>query len=106
MSPSAAATDTMRFMSTPLIADQISRHLGVAARDLKVEVLATTQSTNADLRARIAELSVPLLLATENQTAGRGRAGQAHALPPRAVQAQWSWHARQIHCQWRPAARN
>ena len=72
----------MRVMSTPLIADHITRHLGAAARDLKVEVLATTQSTNADLRARIAELTVPLLMATENQTAGRGRAGRSwHSTP-------------------------
>ena len=92
MSPSAAATDTMRFMSTPLIADQISRHLGVAARDLKVEVLATTQSTNADLRARIAELSVPLLLATENQTAGRGRAGRSwHSTPEDSLCFSLAW---------------
>ena len=76
-SPAAAATDTMRVMSTPLIADQITRHFGAAARGLKVEVLATTQSTNADLRARIAELTSPLLLVTENQTAGRGRAGRS-----------------------------
>ena len=92
MSPLAAATDTMRVMSTPLIADQISRHFGAAARDLKVEVLDTTQSTNADLRARIAELSVPLLLATENQTAGRGRAGRSwHAAPGDSLCFSLAW---------------
>jgi BirA family biotin operon repressor/biotin-[acetyl-CoA-carboxylase] ligase len=79
-------------MSTPLIADQISRHFGAAARDLKVEVLDTTQSTNADLRARIAELSVPLLLATENQTAGRGRAGRSwHAAPGDSLCFSLAW---------------
>jgi len=92
MSPLAAATDTMRVMSTPLIADHITRHLGAAARDLKVEVLDTTQSTNADLRARIAELSVPLLLATENQTAGRGRAGRSwHSMPGDSLCFSLAW---------------
>ena len=91
-SPSVAATDTMCAMSTPLIADQISRHLGAAARDLKVEVLATTQSTNADLRARIAELTAPLLLATENQTAGRGRAGRSwHSTPGDSLCFSLAW---------------
>ena len=72
----------MHVMRAPLIADHITRHFGAAARDLKVEVLATSQSTNADLRARIAELTSPLLLVTENQTAGRGRAGRSwHSAP-------------------------
>jgi BirA family biotin operon repressor/biotin-[acetyl-CoA-carboxylase] ligase len=82
----------MRVMSTPLIADHITRHLGAAARDLKVEVLATTQSTNADLRARIADLTVPLLLATENQTAGRGRAGRSwHSTPGDSLCFSLAW---------------
>ena len=82
----------MRVMSTPLIADQISRLFGAAARDLKVEVLATTQSTNADLRSRIAELSSPLLLVTENQTAGRGRAGRRwHSAPGDSLCFSLAW---------------
>lgn len=79
-SPAAAATDTMRVMSMPLNAQQITSHFGAPARGLTVEVLASTQSTNADLRARVATLTEPLLLTTENQTAGRGRSGR-------------SWHA-------------
>jgi BirA family transcriptional regulator, biotin operon repressor / biotin---[acetyl-CoA-carboxylase] ligase len=67
----------MRVMSTPLIADQITRQLGAAARGLQIEVRASTPSTNAELRARIPQLSAPMLLATENQTAGRGRAGRS-----------------------------
>ena len=82
----------MRVMSTPLIADHISRQFGAAASDLKVEVLATTQSTNADLRARIAELSSPLLLVTENQTAGRGRAGRSwHSAPGDSLCFSLAW---------------
>ena len=91
-SPAAAATDTMCVMSTPLIADQITHHFGAAARGLKVEVLATTQSTNADLRARIAELTSPLLLVTENQTEGRGRAGRSwHSAPGDSLCFSLAW---------------
>ena len=73
----AAATDTMRDMNSPLIAEHITRHFGAPARDLKVEVLTSTQSTNSDLRARVSSLTEPLLLTTENQTAGRGRSGRS-----------------------------
>ena len=91
-SPAAASTDTMRVMRTPLIADQISHHFGAAARDLTVEVLAATPSTNADLRERIAELTSPLLLVTENQTAGRGRAGRRwHSAPGDSLCFSLAW---------------
>jgi BirA family biotin operon repressor/biotin-[acetyl-CoA-carboxylase] ligase len=42
-----------------------------------VEVVEETGSTNADLLARAASLSEPLLLVARNQTAGRGRAGRS-----------------------------
>jgi BirA family biotin operon repressor/biotin-[acetyl-CoA-carboxylase] ligase len=42
-----------------------------------VEVVEETGSTNADLLARAACLSGPLLLVARNQTAGRGRAGRS-----------------------------
>jgi BirA family biotin operon repressor/biotin-[acetyl-CoA-carboxylase] ligase len=64
-------------MSVPLIAEQITSHIGSPARGLKVEVLASTQSTNSDLRARVSGLTEPLLLTTEHQTAGRGRSGRS-----------------------------
>ena len=41
-----------------------------------VEVVHETGSTNADLLARAASLTEPLLLVAEHQTAGRGRAGR------------------------------
>ena len=44
---------------------------------LAVEVVEQTGSTNADLLARAATLSGPLLLVARNQTAGRGRAGRS-----------------------------
>lgn len=48
-----------------------------AAQDIDIEVLEQTGSTNADLLARVATLSRPLLLAARHQTAGRGRAGRS-----------------------------
>lgn len=42
-----------------------------------VEVVPETGSTNADLLARAAQLTEPLLLVAEHQTAGRGRAGRS-----------------------------
>jgi BirA family biotin operon repressor/biotin-[acetyl-CoA-carboxylase] ligase len=42
-----------------------------------VEVVEETGSTNADLLARAATLSAPVLLVARNQTAGRGRAGRS-----------------------------
>jgi BirA family biotin operon repressor/biotin-[acetyl-CoA-carboxylase] ligase len=47
-----------------------------------VEVVAQTGSTNADLLARAAELTAPVLLVAEHQTAGRGRAGRSWLSEP------------------------
>jgi BirA family biotin operon repressor/biotin-[acetyl-CoA-carboxylase] ligase len=44
---------------------------------LAVEVVEETGSTNADLLARAATLTGPLLLVARNQIAGRGRAGRS-----------------------------
>lgn len=49
-----------------------------------VEVVHETGSTNADLLARAASLTEPLLLVAENQTAGRGRAGRSWLSSPEA----------------------
>jgi BirA family biotin operon repressor/biotin-[acetyl-CoA-carboxylase] ligase len=57
--------------------------LSAAARaGLRVEVVAETGSTNADLLARAATLAGPLLLVAEHQTAGRGRAGRSWLSSP------------------------
>jgi BirA family biotin operon repressor/biotin-[acetyl-CoA-carboxylase] ligase len=55
-------------------ADRIASlsHAGV-----RVEVVPETGSTNADLLARAAHLTAPVLLVAEHQTAGRGRAGRS-----------------------------
>lgn len=44
---------------------------------IAVEVVPQTGSTNADLLARAAQLTGPVLLVAEHQTAGRGRAGRS-----------------------------
>ena len=49
-----------------------------------VEVVAETGSTNADLLARAATLTAPLLLLAEHQNAGRGRAGRSWLSAPGA----------------------
>ena len=55
-------------------ADRIASlsHAGV-----RVEVVPETGSTNADLLAGAAQLTEPVLLVAEHQTAGRGRAGRS-----------------------------
>ncbi|MCC2971301.1 biotin--[acetyl-CoA-carboxylase] ligase [Massilia sp. IC2-476] len=44
---------------------------------IAVEVVPETGSTNADLLARAPQLTEPVLLVAEHQTAGRGRAGRS-----------------------------
>jgi BirA family biotin operon repressor/biotin-[acetyl-CoA-carboxylase] ligase len=67
----------MRPMSTPLIADQLPRLCRAAAQTIQFEVVASTGSTNADLRERLPGLAQPVLRVAEHQTAGRGRAGRS-----------------------------
>lgn len=62
-------------MNSPLHAERIASLSSASALD--IEVVATTGSTNADLRARLDTLLRPLLLAAEAQSAGRGRAGRS-----------------------------
>lgn len=64
-------------MSSVLDPHRISVRSEAAHRGLAIEVVASTGSTNADLRRRVGQLSGPLLLAAEVQTAGRGRAGRS-----------------------------
>ncbi|WP_323143222.1 biotin--[acetyl-CoA-carboxylase] ligase [Massilia phyllosphaerae] len=54
----------------------------LSSAGVAVEVVAETGSTNADLLARAATLSAPLLLIAEHQTAGRGRAGRSWLSAP------------------------
>jgi len=59
-----------------LTAQRIAALCGKTARPLTIEVVAETGSTNADLLARVGQLSSATLLIAETQTAGRGRAGR------------------------------
>lgn len=54
----------------------------LSSAGVAVEVVPETGSTNADLLARAATLSAPLLLIAEHQTAGRGRAGRSWLSAP------------------------
>jgi BirA family biotin operon repressor/biotin-[acetyl-CoA-carboxylase] ligase len=69
-------------MDSPLHAPRIASLCQAAAQGLAIEVVATTGSTNADLRARLDGLTQPLLLAAEQQQAGRGRAGRSWLSAP------------------------
>jgi BirA family biotin operon repressor/biotin-[acetyl-CoA-carboxylase] ligase len=53
-----------------------------ASCPIRVEVVAQTGSTNADLLARAPGLDAPVLLVAEHQTAGRGRAGRSWLSSP------------------------
>jgi len=66
----------MQPMNFPLNATDILRHSQASDLGVEIEVVQSTGSTNADLRANLAHLSGPRLLVAENQTAGRGRAGR------------------------------
>jgi BirA family biotin operon repressor/biotin-[acetyl-CoA-carboxylase] ligase len=69
-----------------LSAEALARHLSGA--DLDWEIAARTASTNAELvaRARLRAPWRPVLLATDEQSAGRGRQGRAwHATPGGAL---------------------
>lgn len=69
-------------MTLPLNADLIADRSLAARQGMAIEVMASIPSTNTELRARIARLAGPMLLAAEMQTAGRGRAGRSwHAAP-------------------------
>lgn len=60
-----------------MIADQLPRLCRAAAQTIQFEVVASTGSTNADLRDRLPGLAQPVLRVAEHQTAGRGRAGRS-----------------------------
>jgi BirA family biotin operon repressor/biotin-[acetyl-CoA-carboxylase] ligase len=69
-------------MTKPLDAARIAELCAATRNGLAIEVTASTGSTNADLRQRIDQLRTPVLLAAEEQTAGRGRAGRSWVAAP------------------------
>lgn len=72
----------MLAMNPSLCAERITRLARTAANDMAFEVVAETGSTNADLVARLASLSRPVLRVAERQIAGRGRAGRRWLAAP------------------------
>ena len=94
-----AQSFTPRSPVPPLSAARIAAFAGYPAAHCRIEVVAETGSTNADLLARVAldntiantgdtaplALTAPTLLAAEMQTAGRGRAGRPWLSAPAAA---------------------
>ena len=69
---------TMRNMSNiPLSSARISALCGSAAREIVIDVVTETGSTNADLLARVEQLPPRQCLLALSQTAGRGRSGRS-----------------------------
>jgi BirA family biotin operon repressor/biotin-[acetyl-CoA-carboxylase] ligase len=67
----------MRCMTSMLSPQQLASRAAGPARQVAIEIVAETGSTNADLLARAPLLAGPVLLLAERQTAGRGRSGRA-----------------------------
>ena len=73
-------------------AHQIAGAMQRVVPDLMIETVAVTGSTNADLLARIGQLSGPLVLVAEQQLAGRGRAGRTwHSSPAASLTFSLAW---------------
>lgn len=80
-------------MPSYLDAQRIASLCAAARHGLAVEVVATTGSTNADLRQRAEQLRTPVLLAAAQQTAGRGRAGRSWlSAPDDSLCFSLAWH--------------
>ncbi|MES2535324.1 MAG: biotin--[acetyl-CoA-carboxylase] ligase [Pseudomonadota bacterium] len=69
-------------MTDSLSAQRIAASCRTSARQVAIEVVAETGSTNADLLARLPNLDTPVLRIAEAQTAGRGRAGRVWLSAP------------------------
>ncbi len=71
----------------------IEKLCDASARQVDIEVVAETGSTNADLMARLASLSRPVLRVAVHQTAGRGRAGRPWlTVPGGMLTFSLAWH--------------
>jgi BirA family biotin operon repressor/biotin-[acetyl-CoA-carboxylase] ligase len=70
--------------SQPLSQPQLASRATGAARQVAIEIVDQTGSTNADLLARASSLAGPVLLLARSQTAGRGRAGRPWQSAPGA----------------------
>jgi BirA family biotin operon repressor/biotin-[acetyl-CoA-carboxylase] ligase len=85
----------MRSMISPLNARQVAALAAGSARQVVIDIVPETGSTNADLLARAASLDAPRLLAAEAQHAGRGRAGRSwHSAPGASLTFSLAWKFR------------
>ncbi len=93
MSSTSSTSANMRRLCQPA---RIRALCGAAAQSVAIEVVPQTGSTNADLLARAASLTGPLLLLAHDQTAGRGRAGRSWLSSPEgSLTFSLAW---QFHC--------
>jgi BirA family biotin operon repressor/biotin-[acetyl-CoA-carboxylase] ligase len=93
--PPAVATAQSAARIAALLAASSNQHV----KQVGIEVVAETGSTNADLLARIGSLSAPVMLVAQSQTAGRGRAGRAwHTTSTASLTFSLAWKfARPLH---------
>jgi BirA family biotin operon repressor/biotin-[acetyl-CoA-carboxylase] ligase len=103
-SPQAAAASALppafaAAQSAARIAALLAASSNDHAKQVGIEVVAETGSTNADLLARIGSLSAPVMLVAQSQTAGRGRAGRAwHTTPTASLTFSLAWKfSRPLH---------
>ena len=76
-----------------LNAAAIEKLCDAAARQIDIEIVAETGSTNADLMARLPDLQRPVLRLAVHQTAGRGRAGRPWlTVPGGMLTFSLAWH--------------
>lgn len=78
---------------TPTLSSQnIAAYCRLAAQQVRIDVVAETGSTNADLLAQVEVMPTATLLIAESQTAGRGRAGRVwHSAPDASLTFSLAW---------------
>lgn len=82
----------MHAMNATLSSQNIAAFCRPAAQPVRIQVVAETGSTNADLLAQVERLQGPALLLAEKQTAGRGRAGRVwHSAPGASLTFSLAW---------------
>jgi len=97
--PHITGTAVPASLSAARIAALIAASNNDNAKQVAIEVVAETGSTNADLLARAGALVSPVLLVAQSQTAGRGRAGRVwHSTASSALTFSLAWKfARPLH---------
>ncbi|MBC3920430.1 biotin--[acetyl-CoA-carboxylase] ligase [Undibacterium sp. CY18W] len=84
---------TLANQNLQLNAAEIEIRCDGPARQVDIEVVAETGSTNADLMARLPQLQCPVLRIAVHQTAGRGRAGRPWlTVPGGMLTFSLAWH--------------